>query len=344
MDFYTSLFKEWPFILRINLVLSLCFLGMALMLISLVFYLRIHKNIQDKRKQSLEVTLLNFINSYLFDDDFNKPEEMLHLKTTHLKTDYDKKLAIKQILMFHENLKGESTTAIKELFYALGLHAFVVSDLKILAWHQKARAIYVCSQLSIKIPRSLIDAFILDKRREVRQQALLYVLNLAEKDPLYFLDNMDRPLTLWEQIYIGNGLKNAYQGQIPDFSQWLDHKITSIVEFAIKMMAEHNQFANAPALMDLLWHKEESIRKEAIRSLGKMEHDGLVSALISNFAKETLDIKYEILKIIKDMGTHEQLKSLSPAIFLENKNIQVDYYKVGRHLRPELKFNRAISY
>lgn len=312
-------------------------MGTALILISLVFYLRVHKNIKNKKRQALEDLLLNFINSYLFDDAFNKSEEILDVKATHLKTDYDKKIAIKQILMFHENLKGESTVKIKELFFSMDLHDFVFSDLKTNAWQRRARAIYACSQLSLEIPKPLIDSFVLDKRIEVRQQALLYILNSAEKDPLYFLDKTDRPLTLWQQIYIENSLKNSYQGQIPDFSQWLDHGVASVVEFAIKMTVEYNQFDSAPALMGLLGHKEESIKKEAIRGLCKMEHEDLIPALISNFDRETPSIKNEILKTIKDMGTYKQLKSLSSRVSKEGDNIKIDYYKADRYF----KFNQA---
>ena len=344
MDFYTSTFEEWPPMLKINFVLSICFLCIALMLISMVFYLRVHKNIKNKKRQVLEGILLDFINSYLFDNDFNKPKEIHDLKTTHLKTNYDKKIAIKQILMFHENLKGESTAAIKELFFSLDLDDFVLPDLKTKAWQRKARAIYVCSQLALKIPKPLIDSFVLDKRIEVRQQALLYILNLAEKDPLYFLDKIDRPLTLWQQIYIGNSLKSSYQGQIPDFSQWLDHSIASIVEFAIKMTVEYNQFDSAPALMGLLGHKKESVRKEAIHALGKMEYNELIPALISNFDRETPDIKNDTLKIIKSMGTHEQLKCLSSRIFQGGGNIIMDYYKADLFFRSKLKLNRAALY
>tara|TARA_R110002049_G_scaffold165726_1_gene331629 strand:- start:10881 stop:11915 length:1035 start_codon:yes stop_codon:yes gene_type:complete len=339
MDINFSAFEAWPFILKLNFVLIICFLCISLLLISSVYYQRLTKNIKFKRRQNLENILLDFINSYLFDKDFDKDKEVLILKKKYLLTDFHLKITIKQILMFNENLKGESTGSIKDLFMALGLYDYIMKDLKTTSWQRKARAIYVLSQLSINIPKSFIDPLINDKRIEVRQQVILYILTLSEANPLDFLNKIDSPLTLWQQIYIEHSLKNAYKGEIPDFSQWIGHKMWSVVVFSVRMMSEFNQFQNIPVLMSLIDHKEEAVRREAIRSLSKMEHIELVPILISKFYNETQYIKQEIFKTIKHNGTYNQLQSLKSKMYHEDDSIQVYYYRLEHYFMTKLSLN-----
>ncbi|MDO7173262.1 HEAT repeat domain-containing protein [Mariniflexile sp. AS56] len=298
-----------------------------------------NKNLKLKRRKALENILLDFINSYLFDEDFDKNEEVFKLKKEHLPTNFHLKIALKQLLIFNENLKGESTAMIKNLFISLGLYDYIVSELKSNAWQRKARALFVLSQLSIEIPEGLIDPLINDKKIEVRQQAILYILNLSEANPLGFLNKIKSPLTLWQQIYIENSLKNAYKGEIPDFSQWLNHDMCSVVAFSIRMMSEFNQFQNIPVLMAFIDHKEEAIRKEAIRSLGKMEHNELLPILISKFHNETQLIKQETLKTIKHIGTYKHLADLGLGIYQENNSVKVTYYNLERYFRSKPSFN-----
>ncbi|WP_142786342.1 HEAT repeat domain-containing protein [Changchengzhania lutea] len=298
-----------------------------------------NKILKLKRRQALEHILLNFINAYLFDEDFDKDKEVFMLKETHLHTDFHLKIAIKQLLMFNENLKGESTGMIKALFKLLGLHDYVMKDLKTNSWQRKARSLYVLSQLSIKVPDGLIEPLINDKRIEVRQQAILYILNLSETNPLGFLNKIDSSLTLWQQIYIENSLKNAYKGDIPDFSQWIHHRMSSVVRFSVRMMAEFNQFQNIPALMTLIEHKEETIRMEAIRSLGKMQHTELLPNLVSRFYNETHAIKQEILRTIRYNGTYKQLLSFRLGMYQEKDSIKVNYFRLEHYFRSKLSVN-----
>lgn len=339
MTFYDLIFQEWPFILRLIFLLSIFFLIISLMIMATMYYQRIVKNLKYKSQLALENILLNFINSYLFDEDFNKDRELIRLKKTNLQSDFHLKIAIKQLLIFNENLKGESKEVIKHLFISLGLFDYTIKQLNTSKWQRKARCLYVLSQLSIKIPDDLIDPLINHKKIEVRQQAILFILNLSEHNPLDFFNKMKNPLTLWQQIYVEHALKNTYIGEIPDFSQWLNHKMESIVLFSIKMISEFNQFQNIPKLISLLTHTKESVRVEAIRSLSKMQHDSLIPTLISRFYTETLLIKQEILRTIKHKGNYKQLMSIGLGIYQENNSIKVNYFRIEYYFRSKITFN-----
>ena len=335
MEILPTSFKDWPFILEINFVLGICFLILALMLLCVVFYLRLHKNMRNNRKEKLEILLLDFINNYLFNDEFDKSKGMVEFGTRHLKSGYDRKIALKQLLVFDENLKGESSALIKELFFGLGLYNFLISDLSKAAWYNKARALFVFCHMDVKIPEELVEPLINSRRNEVRQQAILYLLNLPTDNPLGFLDKVDRGLTLWQQIYMENSLKN-YPGEMPDFSKWLDHKIASVVVFCLKMIADHNQFENTPAMLKLIDHPDPGVRQQAIISLRKMEIQEMLPILIDKFPRENIDLKREILKTIREIGSEKELKLVAYSINSEDRALKIDYLKIARYFNPRI--------
>ncbi len=335
MDILPTSFKDWPFILEINFVLGISFLMIAFMLLCVVFYLRIHKNMRNKRKEKLEALLLEFINNYLFNDEFDKPKGIMEFGARHLKSGYDRKIALKQLLIFDENLKGESSALIKELFFGLGLYNFLISDLTKNAWYNKARALFVFCHMDVKIPEELVEPLINSKRNEVRQQAILYLLHRSTDNPFDFLDKVDRGLTLWQQIYMEDSLKN-YPGEIPDFSKWLDHKIPSVVIFCLKMIVDYNQFENTPVMLKLLDHQDSGVRQQAIISLRKMEVYEMLPILINNFPHESIALKQEILKTIREIGSEKELKLVAPSINSKDRILKIDYLKIARHFNPKI--------
>ena len=333
MDLYNSIFSEelgWVFTLLV--FLCLIFTCLTIMLLFFILYLRVYKNRHSDRKQLQENELVNFINSYLFDDDFDKDKEITAFKAQHVRTSLQKKLAIKQILVYNDNFKGESSVAIRQLFSQLELYDMVIDDLETGRWHKKARSIYVMSQLGIPIGNVRMNKLLNNTRPEIREQALLHFIKLSEDKPLEFLDKVDVPLTLWLQIFIENALKYTYQGPVPDFSQWLGHPLSSITEFCIKQIAEYNQYENIPLLLPFLYHPVESVKKQTIRTLVKLEHEEAIDLLIPEFGTQTRVIKKEILKMFHQFGATDKLHLLEPLITESEPDVKIDYLTVKKAL------------
>jgi len=330
-----SNFGDWAWIMKINVLLISLFLFLTLCLGIFIIGLRLFKNFRNSKKQKQENLLINFLNSYLFDEDFKKKKEIENFKKNHLNTELEIKVTIKEILQFHKNLKGESATALKELFSQFQLDIFILKDLDKNSWYATAEAIYALSELTIEVPVNMIEPYLNDQRDEVRQQSQLYFLKTAKSNPLQFLDKTKRPLTTWQQIYIENALKNFYEGPIPDFAQWLNHELISVVEFSIRLIARYNQFENIPKLVPFLNHGKESIKIESIRSLRKLGYEELLGLIIPDFEKETLLIKEEILKAIKQLGDYNDLQKISPFITADEWEVKIIYLNIERFFLPE---------
>ncbi|PHQ28766.1 HEAT repeat domain-containing protein [Leeuwenhoekiella nanhaiensis] len=334
--------ENWPYILKVNLTLSISFLILTLLFIALVLVLRIVKNRREAYRIKFDVKLIDFYNHFLFDEDFEKASQLGDFKFRHLKTSFDHKLAIKQTLIFDENLKGESSEAIKELFYGLGLYAFLLKDLKKKAWFKQVRALYAFSKLGISVPQELVAPLIKSKKVELRQQAMLYFLNTSKENPLGFLDDLDQELTLWQQVFIENSLKN-FDLEVPDFARWFNHEKSSVVVFCIKMVVSFNQFQNIPLLIEALDHTEAAVRAQAINSLKIMEVPDALQLMSANFPFETPANKRAILYAIERIGTAKDLRTLVGCISKEEENLQIDYYKIASSFEDEIPVQKLID-
>jgi len=339
MDIFPKSFQDWPIILEINFKLTILFTVLAILLLATVMALRIIKNNKEKHKEYLEHLMIDFINNFLFDEEFDKASGLKLFKNKHLKTTYDNHIAISQLLMFNKNLKGESSLLIKELFDGLDLHRFLMQDLRGRRWHKKARAIHISSQLKVAVPEKLIMSQINAKREETRHQAIMYLIKTSKKNPLAFLDKIDRPLTLWQQIGMETELRD-YEGEIPDFSKWLDHEQPSVITFGIKMVVDHNQFENILSLQQLINHPNAEVRYQAIVSLRKMEVEEAIPLIIKKFPEENLRIKIEILNTVRKIGTEDQLKVIAPYINVNDRALKIQYLKVARHFKPKFPMVR----
>lgn len=343
MNFFPKSFQDWPVILEINFKLAILFSILAIILLCTVLLLRIRKNKKEIRKEKLKLLIIDFINNFLFDEDFDKANGLKKFKNDHLKTTYDNHIAITQLLMYNNNLKGESSLLIKELFDGLDLYKFIIKDLKGRGWHKKARAIHVSSQLNIIVPEDMVLSQLNAKREETRHQTIMYLINASKNNPLAFLDKIDRPLTLWQQIGMETELR-TYEGEMPDFSKWLDHKQPSVIIFCIKMIVDHNQFENILPLQKLVDHPNADIRCQAIISLRKMEIEEAIPLLIENFPKESFKIKIEIFKTIKSMGDENHLQALAPHIRVHDRALKIQYLKIARHFKPRFPMVKKIPF
>lgn len=330
-----KLFRGMSQFFKTGLIICTVFIVISILLIAILFFQRYQKNKFNKHKNQLENASIDFLTTFLFDDEMNKKKELRTFRKKLIK-DHDKQIVTQQILEFANNIKGESVDDIKDLFEDLRLDIFNLRQLQSPRWEKKARALYVFSELSYPIDLSEIINLINHKRVEVRQQCLLYILKAAKNNPLEFLDRLERPLTKWQEIYIENSLKSDYQGTIPDFSQWLNHRLESVVIFAIRMTSEFNQFENIPKIKNLISTENIAVRKEAIQCLNKMGDDAVITELIETFKGESPEVQIEILNLIKNNGNYDQFLSLLTPIIKAHDAVKVAYFNINRtHFQDE---------
>lgn len=328
---------DLPFVIKVNILMTIIFLIFALFFVSFILFLRLYKNFRSNKKEAHQLQLQDIINSYLFDEEFNQRIELDHFKQKHLQSSLEIKVAIKEILLFHSNIKGESAAQLRELFIIWKLDKFCIKQLSSGAWYTKSRAIYSLSEMLIDVDLQIIKPLLNHKKDEVRQQSQLYFIKLAQNNPLLFMDHLKKPLTIWEEIYIEDALRNEYLGKIPDFSKWLNSSLDSVVEFAVRMIAKFNQFENIPALLPLLQHDAESVRVQTIKCCYILEYVEVIDVLVLNFENESHSVKKTILEAIKQLGTYDNLLQIADKIGDSEWELKITYYNLSEYFAPEEK-------
>jgi len=334
---FDSFWSELLWIMKFNVLISLFFSIIAIGFFIAIIWIRIYKNLRNVKKKEQHELLIDFLNSFLFDEDFDKEKEISKFKEEHLESSLEIKVTIKEILHFHENLKGESARELETLFFELGLVEHILLDLKKGSWFTTARAINALSELCIIVPDQEIEIYLNDPQNEVRQQSQLYLLKLANENPLQFLNKTVRPLTTWQQIYIENALKNFYKGPPPDFSQWLDHNVLSVVEFSIRMIARYNQFEHIEKLLPFIKHQDDVLKWEAINSLSSLEYTELLDLIIPDFKNNSRIIKLEILEAVRKLGSYDDLKKVGSQLEKTDWELRIKYLNIEQGFLPDKK-------
>lgn len=296
---------------------------------------------KDRKVEKQKELYSNFITLYLFDDKTLSEKEIEDFRRINIKTALDRKVAIKVLLVFEENFKGETNEMIKNLFFQWDLCKMVENDLKSEKWFKIARAIFVASELNLKRFGTVIEKYLDAERDEVRQQAILYFIQSASSQPLDFLNKIKKPLTLWEQIYIEECLKSNYSGEIPDFSECLQNKLSSVKTFSIKMIGEYNQYENIPKLSPFLDSQNPDLKIETINSLCKLGYPELIQHLERTFVSEIPKVKSFILATILKIGSIDdflRFEKMIPKDDWVNKQV---YFKLKHSLNKELELSVA---
>ncbi|QLE00680.1 hypothetical protein HX109_03550 [Galbibacter sp. BG1] len=328
-----ELIKEWEnseWIFKVNTSFTLLFFVLILGFILALFWIRLYKNQRNKRKKTYEGRAEEFINTYLFDDAVERKTIIENFKKNNLRSQLQKKVFLKELLGFNENFKGESSLALKQLFHELNLDEYLIKVLKRGNWYQQSRAIYLLAELSIN-KNNLVATFLNAKREEVREQAIFYYLKVSTGEPLQFFSRLTTELTPWELIYVEDSLKYYYEGSMPDFSKWLDHRLESIVVFSIKMIAQFDQFENIPKVVPFIDHPNPIIKKQAIKTLCKLSCNEILEKLIHNFPRENVAVKKEILNTIKQLGSPIDLISLQPFIPVDDWSTRLAFNRIEQH-------------
>lgn len=338
-NFIENIVANNHWILKINVFFTIFFLLVTIGFFCVILYLRISKILRNRIIEKQKEIFSDFITRYLFDDETPSEQEIKDFKNEHITSPLAKKIAIKVLLIFEENFKGDTNQMIKKLFYQWELSKIVEADLKSGKWFRMARAIYVASELNLKNFGSIIEKYLDAEKDELRQQAMLYFIQLSHNAPLDFLDRIKKPLTRWEQIYIEECLKSNYSGTAPDFSRWLNNKLSSVQAFSIKMTGEYNQFENIPELVPFLSSPDQNLKREAIRSLANLGYPELILSLRETFIQEPPAIKSFILKTIIKIGSIDDFLEFEEMIPENDWVSKQVYFKLRHSWEKELSLS-----
>lgn len=257
-----------------------------------------------------------------FEEDGDKKEKTnyidLKIQIRELiKNPIDRAVLTAVLLDLRKDVTGKTRTELLRVYQDLELHKDAYKKLGSWRWEIISKGIYELTQMEVKDSYSLITRFINDKRATIRKQAELATVSLMPEGINYFLDHTKYKISEWQQLKLLDVVRNKIDYEPPPFRLWLTSKNNHVVLFALRLIKYYNQNDASASLIQLLRHKSNHIKKEAIFCIRDFHVVDAVPVLKTIFWKCTNDVKMFILEALSQLGTEDDIGFLQDLLTKE---------------------------
>jgi len=295
-------------------LIVICIISSLITLFSLFVY-KFYAERKDQRVKSLEDKYMVLLSGVIFGDEGEEEQRLKliqHFKKRYLKNKLKRIVLRKQLLKLHQSITGNSADILIELYNDLKLYKDPLKVLKETDWSRRAEAVRELVQVRYLRVIPKLEKLARHENHVLRLEAQLGLIALSEEHPFHFLNHTKSVLTKWHQICLKEMAKKMNPEKLPEFSQWFHSPNASVIEFSLNMTVSFNQFGASIQIVDLLQHKNEGVRKLAIRALGTMMVTEASFQLMNIYYHETESNQIEILKTLAIIGDSDTIQ------FLEN--------------------------
>jgi hypothetical protein len=240
------------------------------MLVVLLFIL-FNRNLMkviEQRKQALREQYQGQLVDYLFSTNNVQviPAEMGRIATSA----FNRKILIDQMIDLSINLMGDAKDKLRMLFLALKLDKDSIKKAYNIKWHIKIKGFRELAFMNITEANNQIIRCLQSKNDILRMESQLALVRLNHTDSFGFLDHLEKPFTIWEQLTVYETIM-FHNLPIPQFDRWLYSKNNTIVLFALRMIDIFKQRETYPTLFWLLVNEDPEIRILTIQTIGNLK-------------------------------------------------------------------------
>ena len=296
--------------------MSVLFVGLAVVYFVAIFFYR--NSLSKKaarvmqRKRELSPMISEFI---FFEEDASKEEtsNYINLKIEIrqlIKDDFNREILSEVLLDLRKDVSGDTQKRLFKLYQDLDLHTDAFAKLKSVRWEVVSTAIKDLTQMQVVEAYVLITKFINDKRATIRKQAEIAVVTLKYEGLSYFLDTTKHKISEWQQLKLLEVIRNREDYQPARFKAWLTSNNSFVVLFALRLIKFYNQNDANTSLIELIKHKNNQIKQEAIGCIKEFHVVEALETLKIVFWKSSTDIKISILDTIGSLGTKTDIEFL----------------------------------
>jgi hypothetical protein len=332
-QFFMDYFKACPFVIQMALVLIAV---LAFSIVLLAVYLKIIRLLLRKKGQETtrlkgeyEVLLMEYLYCNMENEDGNAQQQSIVLEIKKaIQVKPQRKIIVSILYNLMDQVSGEMSDAIIELYYRTGLIDEALERLKNKNWYIIAKGIGELSRFEIKEAHDHVMKFIKHPRREVRKEAHLYLVNLYHFEGLSFLNEIKTPLSEWDQVQILEILQKFDNQQICDIKPWLKSSNDTVVLFALKLAEIYNQFEVKDILMELLSHQAVNIRIQTIEVLTHLYGVEAKELLKANFNELSLEEQVCFFEMLEKLVVPTDEPFIEKHLFHKNFEIQLLALKI----------------
>lgn len=286
-----------------------------------VFILFNRRRIQEEieMKEKLSRLFQQLLIDYMFEEA--KQKDIFKNLRRIASSRFKRQVLIDQIIELSGNMQGEAKADLKEIYIELGLKKDTLKKAYSKKWHENVKGFRELAYMNIRSANEYIIECLNSKNEILRMEAQISLVRLSDDNPYMFLNYLEQPLSLWEQITL-HELLIQHELNVPDFSLWFESKNISIVIFSLEMTSWFQQNESIEGVIKLLSHENERVRKSAIETSGELGMKVVLPHLQKMYKDGSFLIRNEILKAFGMVPDENALEFLN-GILDEEEDVQL---------------------
>ncbi len=327
---FIMIFEKSPvFIVILYIVIIYSILALIILTITILFKRSVLKK-KTEIKEELDEKYQILLMDYLFNIENG---DSVFKEINRIASDkFKRQILINQLIELSVNVQGEMKENIKALYLNMGLKKDSLKKAYSKKWHENVKGFRELAFMNIREANDKIYSCLNSHNDILRMEAQISLVRLSDDNPYSFLDHLEKPLALWEQITL-HELVIQHKLNTPDFSQWFKSENLSIVIFSLQMVSWFKQKEALEGIVSLAHHEDDNVRNQAIRVCGELELDESLETLKEIFSGENYKNKLDILVAFSKVPNDEYLEFLNEALDKEEDvQLQISATKAMENL------------
>ncbi len=241
-----------------------------LCLFILLIWILINRNKMQARQAETEQLMEQF-QSLLIDYLFSEHHEEEFKKIQRIaNSNFNRKILIDQMIDLSINLSGDAKDKLRDLYLKMKLDQDSINKVYSPKWHIQIKGFRELAFMDIVDANDKIRQALKSKNNILRMEAQLALVRLNKEDPFGFLDHLQHPFTLWEQLNV-HELITFHNLPVPQFSRWINSPNKTVVIFALRMIQVFKQQEAAPDIIESLKNPDIDIRRMSVYVSGEIQ-------------------------------------------------------------------------
>ncbi len=272
---------------------------------------KIVKGLRQLRTQKLEKRFDHLISEVILSEEATKSgalsERQLFLtnayKKKYLRSKFAQDLMINRMLDLKRSIEGTLEQSILELYRTLDLHKNSIRKVKSRKWFVVVKGMKEISEMQVKEANYLLIEKLSSRNQHIIREAQIALVKLSPQNPLYFLDQPGIFLTQWQKLRLHKFIRKYAKEGVPAFEKWLDSGNTSVIIFALRMIAMFQQLNAAEKVASFLDHPEVAVRKLAAQTLEDLGAFHLADSLLQAITTKKECVSPTFLRALAELST-----------------------------------------
>ncbi len=302
----------------ISILYAVIFYSILTLVILLTIILLNRRRMQREKEQReyLMERYQQILMDYLF-EQANRPvalEELQRIATNP----FNRQILIDQMIDLSINLRGEIREDIRGLYLQLGLKKDSLRKANSRKWHKNIKGFRELAFMNIREATDRIAESLNSNNEVLRMEAQIAMVGLSEENPYQFLDLMEKPFSVWEQVTL-HEMVTQHDLPVPPFRQWFGSTNLSVVIFALEMAGWFKQKEAGDEVIGLFDHKSEEVRRTAFRVSGDIGLSQALPLLVNRYGTESYANRVEILHTFEKLPDERYLDFLKMVLDTEEE-------------------------